>query len=149
MNQNTEQKVRTRDEQAADLTVSIRAWGRSSAEAIYPMVERHIAEAEARGAAEQRRKDAEGCAIAGYVPDNTPNSFSASEAKYASTALHREPFPGDVPVYYTPAYVAWREERVKALEETLRRIADSEVFCGSQTLRHMARAALTREGGTP
>ena len=57
MTQNTEQNVRTRDEQVASYFRTHCAWhdgfSRSDIEAI-------VKEAEARGAAEQRRKDAEG-----------------------------------------------------------------------------------------
>ncbi|MBS1101745.1 hypothetical protein JK202_01720 [Gluconobacter sp. Dm-62] len=76
-----------------------------------------IKSAEARGAAEQRRKDVEGQEPAGYVPADTPNFFAISEAKHASTALHRKPFPNDVPVYYRPANVAALEAEFAALKE--------------------------------
>ena len=82
------------------------------AEILPVFVNQLIKEAEARGAEEQRRKGAE---IAGYIPANTPNFFALSEAKHTSTAMHKEPSPGDVPVYYS-ANVAALEARVKVLE---------------------------------
>ncbi|WP_336764309.1 hypothetical protein [Asaia sp. VD9] len=92
-----------------------------------------FAEAEDRGAAEQRRKDAEGAGIAGYIPADTPNFFAISEAKYASTAMHRKPFPNDVPVYYRPANVAALEARVKELEEENERLKKPEWVCDEET----------------
>ncbi|WP_367159947.1 hypothetical protein ABUE34_12950 [Kozakia baliensis] len=46
-----------------------------------------------------------------------------------------------IPLYTAPQPDA-QAERVKELEAALRRIAESDLFCGSQTLRHTARAAL-------
>lgn len=125
MTQNTEQNVRTRVATWAVVapTGKVISTHDDEAEAVkakqsHWAAVRHcrLTEAEARGAAEQRRKDVEGQQVAGYIPANTPNFFSVSEAKYASTALHRNPFPNDVPVYYRPANVAALEARIAELE---------------------------------
>lgn len=59
MTQNTEQNVRTRDEQAVTLAFEIALWGKSNLHERSVVAVKNLREAEARGAAEQRRKDAE------------------------------------------------------------------------------------------
>lgn len=93
-------------------------------------------------AAEQRRKAEDEVSaiyqldIAGWC-DVSKEDFFTSEADDSKKRI----------LYTHPANVAALEARVKEMGEALCRIADSEAFCGSQTLRHTARAALTREGG--
>ncbi|MBS1040980.1 hypothetical protein JK203_08970 [Gluconobacter cerinus] len=61
MTQNTEQNVRTREEQIADLTNLFGEEGTFTFVDDRDAATKHILEAEARGAEEQRRKDGEGC----------------------------------------------------------------------------------------
>lgn len=53
--------VRTRKEQARDLASDMHLWGKSSLDVRLIAAARQIKEAEARGAAEERRKGGEGC----------------------------------------------------------------------------------------
>lgn len=170
ISQSTGQNVRKRAEQDgqvqemhADMVKAVCGRRSDYPEDVFrAYLKRHILEAEARGAAEQRRKDAEAQEIAGYIPENTPNFFSASEAKYASTALHRNPFPNDVPVYYRPANVAALEAEIAELEGERDRYRKCMTDCVEllgrtkpgtlariwlQDCLDTARAALTREGG--
>jgi len=75
--------------------------------------ERHIAEAEARGAAEQRRKDAEG---------DDPKAWIVTQGFYVPFVtldvglLRGKPHSIVTPLYTRPANVAALEDRVKELE---------------------------------
>lgn len=124
--------VRTRDEQTQWMARCIRA------SADHPSLEgflcEHIRIAEARGAEEQRRKDAEALLDPKAVHLNMLCGTIARPSWEQIKHLYA-------------ADVITLQARATVLEAALTRIADSDPFCGSQTLRHTARAALTREGG--
>jgi len=81
-------------------------------------IEKAVLEAEARGAAEQRRKDGEGAGpvgrVTGHWADGTPMFDSWDTAK---------PLPLGAFVYDRPATVAALEARVKELEGALKEAA--------------------------
>lgn len=82
------------------------------------MAEKNVLEAEARGAAEQRRKDAERADLLGYV---TQTGEDGLRHPYAADAfmrgvLNRKMDKFNTPVYTRPANVAALEDRVKELE---------------------------------
>jgi len=77
-----------------------------------------VAEAEARGAAEQRRKDVEG-AVAWVDPTFLPSSdYPWTDARL----LLEDGTKGTIPLYTRPANVAAHEARVKELEGALRNV---------------------------
>ena len=134
MTQNTERKVRTRDEQVEALAKAI------GPEKIYRLLSdeyrdeidaralQHILEAEARGAAEQQRKDA---------------------GKWASTQL----LSASKIIEDKNANIAALEVRVEVLEGICRHVLWTKEEYGLGSRGHdsavqAARAALAREGGT-
>ena len=138
MSQNTEQNVRTREEQAETLAFEIALWGKSNLHERSVVAAKNLREAEARGAAEQRRKDAEGV----YQILNEDGEWSfVSQDEYLQA-----PYEGR---RLTPAAL---ETRVKQLEGICRHIVWTEEEHGLGSRGHdsalqAARAALTREGG--
>jgi len=84
------------------------------------MAEEFILEAEARGAAEQRRKDAEGAEPVGYVLAGLKELFSnPADPLSAAMILASKDAPHIVPLYTRPANVSALEARVKELEAQL------------------------------
>ncbi|WP_025886485.1 hypothetical protein [Asaia prunellae] len=77
-----------------------------------------LTEAEARGAAEQRRKDAEGAEPVGYVSRRGLEQLTAGKGASSSVqSIYRNPDNSwPIPLYTCPANVAALEARVKELE---------------------------------
>ncbi|MBF0858199.1 hypothetical protein HKD24_03095 [Gluconobacter sp. LMG 31484] len=167
MTQNTEQKVRTRHEQIADLVEAL------SDEVWLPdhksYCERMLMEAESRGTAEQRRKDAEGYLFYNrdtgteYLPYHPVESGECTDAENIREATRSELLSE-----LQGAWVSWKEDRaekdkiaanvaalearVKELEEALGKIeyasrkdslSETERL---ESVRAVVRAALKREG---
>jgi len=116
----------------------------------------HILEAEARGAAEQRRKDAEGqkpvawCLV---TSDQQIINGIHVEKCHAEDWKHRRASDTLTPLYTHPANVAVMEARIAELEEYYEAHEDQhETGVLNMTPKQYdriarARAALTREGG--
>ena len=164
MTQNTEQHVRTRDEQVETLAFEIALWGKSNLHERRAVAEKNLKEAEARGAAEQRRKDAEGCERwefeepeyhdqgmgCGLEDRGIHDRYQAMEYGWEQ-AVERciERIPEEL--YARPANVAALEARVKVLEGVCRHVVWTEEEHGLGSRGHdsavqAARAALTRIG---
>lgn len=120
MTQNTEQNMRTRDEQVADLVEAL------SDEVWVPdhksYCEKMILEAEARGAEEQRRKDGEGQEkprayehVMTYETDETNERLSYSPEN--AFGKPGKDYSAEYPVVITPLYT--RPANVAALEAAL------------------------------
>ncbi|MBF0859380.1 hypothetical protein HKD24_09155 [Gluconobacter sp. LMG 31484] len=146
--------VRTREEQIEALTSQFGEEGTFSYVDDRDAATRHILEAEARGAAEQRRKDAEEQEPFAYVSQidaNTPKSPQGLEQFGEYCDKKCDYF--QVPLYTHPANVAALEARVKELEEaklTFLRLVSRAQMCVPELYEgwHIdARAALKREGG--
>lgn len=119
---------------------------------------RHIQEAEARGAEEQRRKDAEGYEPVYQIKLKGGNGSWQDVADLETYQEFIEPHWLRRTLYTRPANVAALEARVKALEVERDRyrlaLQDIEGLKAYYTrgepahkMQRMARAALTREGG--
>ncbi|KXU99265.1 hypothetical protein AD929_15850 [Gluconobacter potus] len=141
MTQNTEQNVRTRDEQIGDIANDWIATGMGRNIA-YEWASEVVHEAEARGAEEQRRKDAEGqVPIAWLIEDPLKGRPGCAHLiDRASTnrayAENMETLNFDVsPLYTHPANVAALVARVKEL------VAENEKF------RNAMSAIATHVGG--
>ena len=155
--------VRTREEQIDALAKAI------GPEKIYRLLSdeyraeidaralQHILEAEARGAAEQRRKDADGHEPAGYVSCGALEHLATKSGMRVQNLYGYSENAWPIPLYDHPANVAALEARVKELETNQRKDAqvihwlaeklkqtDPEAKSDYELL---ARAALTREGG--
>ncbi|MBS1067289.1 hypothetical protein [Gluconobacter cerinus] len=162
MTQNTEQNVQTQDEQALRITNAI--GGRYAPGDIYSWFREELATAEARGAEEQRRKDAEGYGRPVYQWHLTPddNWVTAVDATELEQVRNGYPDSETRTLYTRPANVAVLEARVKVLEEALKkadkfitngiefgfiRMPDSDTPDSALDTPGIIRAALTREGG--
>ncbi|WP_336764337.1 hypothetical protein [Asaia sp. VD9] len=83
-----------------------------------PVALAHVRAAEARGAAEQRRKDAEGAEPVGYVRPDMMEFFRQSKALFTSASIIPKRDETHTEALYTrPANVAALEAQVKELEE--------------------------------
>ena len=162
MTQNTEQNVWTREEQLRSLM------GVISPQAEYPLVadllSRHLAEAEARGAEEQRRKDADGQEPFGYLITEHSGDGNQSATTFTKHPVSPEDMSElqltSLPVYDRPANVAALEARVKELDEAIQfhdRVkaasVSEKIAVGQDAYNRMDAAmrsvvaALKREGG--
>ncbi|WP_215745948.1 hypothetical protein [Gluconobacter sp. P1C6_b] len=121
--------VRTRDEQIEALASQFGEEGTFSYVDDRDAATQHIAEAEARGAAEQRRKDAERQEpVAWAIPGQLPSeAFPHCElVLYRRKASHNT-----LPLYTHPANVAALEDRVGKLEGERDRLRDALIACGN------------------
>lgn len=159
MSQNTEQNMRTRDEQIETLAFEIALWGKSNLHERRAVAEKNLKEAEARGAAEERAKAEKALIDPATVHQNLLRGGIAKPSWEQIKHLY-------------PANVAALEARVKELEGDAARFAWVAENTGcfwyglpgfgpergrsyenrmkdlrSAIDRNMARAALTREGG--
>ena len=112
MTQNTEQKVRTREEQVEALCSEV--YGNQHPHiSDRPWLLRHLKEAEARGAAEQRRKDAEGQEPVAWIFKIRAMGTDAWIEHTSTTKV--DPIPGmrrDIlPLYTHPANVTAMDEK--------------------------------------
>ncbi|GFE97725.1 hypothetical protein [Gluconobacter sp. Gdi] len=126
MTQNTEQNVRTRDEQIDALADGIAREGYADTPD-YALAERHILEAEARGAEEQRRKDGEGQKPVAWHYYDEEDDDGRGGWRYSSSKLSSR-YEDVHPLYDRPANVTALEARIAELKEAeqLAR-ADAEV----------------------
>ena len=118
--------VRSRDEQIEDLASQIFFGARNHTDGMFE-AKRHIEEAEARGAAEQRRKDGEGqepmayCAELATMRDMETGEYSGWKWRLQDRPFH---VPADSireyhALYPKPANVAALEARIAELESVL------------------------------
>ena len=136
MSDEQNEPVRSRDRQivglGARIFVGMRNHTDSKCEA-----QRHIEEAEARGAEEQRRKDAEGQEPAGYASRGALEHLATRSAPRVQNLYGYSDNRWDIPLYTHPANVAALEARVKELEEAIEDYfsarAGCEVECVSRT----------------
>lgn len=143
--------VRTRDEQKEQLLHELDTFNDSLG--ALDLAEAHIAEAEARGAEEQRRKDAEEQRPFAYCwTYGIGGKWRFSEKFPTATSATRKP-KFISPLYMRPAIVPVQVARVKELEEAATD-AIALIRIGRPVLARSAlqrvttdRAALTREGG--
>ncbi|MFT9347715.1 MAG: hypothetical protein ABF562_03265 [Gluconobacter japonicus] len=142
MSQNTEQNVRTREEQVEALAYQVFTGIMGATKKRHEFAVAHIQEAEARGAAEQRRKDAEG-----YLFDNPDTGteylpyhpIESGECQYAENI--RKATNSELLSELNAAWTGWKEDReekgrisanvaalearVKVLEEALTEAASA------------------------
>ena len=142
--------VRSRVEQIEDLASQIFFGARNHTDGMFES-KRHIQEAEARGAAEQRRKDGEEQEMRREnallrTAISTIASYAGGYAKPTCTVeFLAHAVPEEVRLR-----VAALEDRVRVLEEALREIIDTagaDCIHGLGPYIKIAQAALTREGG--
>jgi len=154
MRQN-EQNVRTRDKQVAKMFTALEPvsnfWRAKDPDGkqLREYLEACIITAEARGAAEQRRKDAE---IAGYLSLELATVLRRKFPGAAVTLSAHKTHTRDIPVYYSPPNVAALEAEIADLKKALRHVTWTASEYGLGKIGHesavnRARAALTREGG--
>ncbi|WP_408872924.1 hypothetical protein [Gluconobacter roseus] len=116
-----------------------------------------VHEAEARGAAEQRRKDAEGQEPVGYVSHGGLEYLASGKGMRVQNLYGYPDNTWPVPLYTRPANVAALEARVKELEgerDALKKQIQAMNPGSARPVIHSptrfmddSRAALTREGG--
>ena len=146
--------VRTRDEQIEALTSQFGEEGTFSYIDDWDAATRHILEAEARGAAEQRRKDAEGQKPIVWAHRNHIEDVPYASRNKPFVVSTEDIYSPDVsvPLYTHPANVAALEAMVKELEGVLGKIeyasrkdslSETERL---ESVRAIARTALKREG---
>ena len=145
--------VRSREEHIIELGARIFVGMRNHTDSMCE-AQRYIDEAEARGAAEQRRKDGEG---------RKASQFYANGCYYTTlqAALRDHPRPVIIPLYTHPANVAALEGRIAELEGALRaadqfitngvefgfiRMPDIDTNDSAHETPRIVRDALKREG---
>ncbi|WP_336717496.1 hypothetical protein [Asaia bogorensis] len=117
-------EFRTREAQVTDLAFEISDWKSYDDNEDIPLARAHLIEAEARGAAEQRRKDAEGVEPFAWVSpeDVDPRNTWCNGNGYGFRILEHHSIQtptATIPLYTGPANVAALEDRVKELEAQL------------------------------
>lgn len=159
MTQNTEQNVRTRNEQIAALSTDIVCGAKPTGMPEYELAAYHIRIAEARGAEEQRRKDAEEtrhlwdhlATINNYGFQFDPEKDDPKKLADACIKAAREAIenpPAEVAALEEDA-MRYRIVRQRFLEDARNQGDDltADSFDAKVDGDMEARAALTREGG--
>ncbi|MFT9115436.1 MAG: hypothetical protein ABF443_15295 [Acetobacter malorum] len=135
----TEQNSAFRSREAQEDSLTYHLGGLQAAKNFRRLARAMIQEAEARGAEEQRRKDAEVCeAVYQYQYSDQSWCDTSREAYERHTALD----PNDTRILYT------RPANVAALEAALKAIGD-EVLEGSEPFRHAVVRILKTVGIDP
>lgn len=148
-------EFRTREEQFVHLTGDI-CLSRPSTYIDRNCARRHIREAEARGAAEQRRKYAEGAVPAGYASRGALEHLAAGNGIGIQNLYRSRDEYWMVPLYTRPANVAALiAEAVAAERERCAKVCEAEAVLGVSSdptdIAYIAAvshcAAAIREGG--
>ncbi|NVN06029.1 hypothetical protein HW509_10575 [Asaia spathodeae] len=86
----------------------------------------HLRQSEARGAAEQRRKDAEGAEPVGYISENALKYLNSTSPLMRADIYGSANSGWPIPLYDRPANVAALEARVMELEGALAEVSKAD-----------------------
>jgi len=107
-----------------------------------------VAEAEARGAADQRRKDAEGIRCLGWLATDFQSGHALGVALETDSEQVDSPSCGTIcwePLWTRPSNVTALKERIKELEGENERLKKPEWVCDEESSYESARDALECE----